>query len=364
MIGDNEKHYRTLHPIIKQGVREYEKNRALIEETIKQYVKSPAFEVYYQRPEINPILKLALQNVVQNQVYMENAKLQIIRDLKRFEPLQNQLEQLKPFYSKTLSFLNEYRASFKNSISILDKSDLNFCLSIEPVGRILIKKLDTDEAGIPVENITDFVQLPDFISSISINDAHNFFNHLTKLPMLGLIHPVGEKILNGVKEIRLSEIEKQPLFRGRVWEDTQTMPYSELQMFAAHYGHPEQGRFNAKGHGFIYVGDSKEGIIQELPNPQNRPLTILQMAPAQKVHVLDVTDKSCPIFEACGYPLSEDRKFMHEYLIPNFIAQCCQDAGIKGIKYRSTEYPDMNNYVFFGLSKGDFVVEEILSKID
>lgn len=363
MIGDNEKHYRTLHPIIKQVVREYEKNRALTEETIKQYVKSPAFEVYKQRPEINPILELALQNVAQNQVYMEEAKLQIIRDLKRFEPLQKQLEQLKPFYSKTLSFLNEYSASFKNSISILDKSNLNFGLSIEPVGiqyepRILIKKLDDNEGGIPVENITDFVQLPDFISSISIDDASNFYNHLTKFPMLGLKHHVGEKILNGIEKISSTELVNQKLYRGHVWEDGQNVPYSELEMFDAPYGYPEQGRFNAKGHGFLYVGDSKEGIIHELPNPDKRPLTILQMTLSKKVGILDLTDKPCPIFEFCGYPL-RDNKVNHEYLIPNFIAQCCQVVQIEGIKYKSTKYPDMNNYVFFDLSKSDFIDKEI-----
>ncbi|MDO8445924.1 MAG: RES family NAD+ phosphorylase [Deltaproteobacteria bacterium] len=370
MMGQIENRYRTSlrASLIEHGLKEHEKQRLLIKETVEQCLKSPALEIYKLRPESNPIYQLHLQNVIRNQAYLEDAKLQIIRDLKRFEPLQKQLEQLKPFHSKTLSFLNEYSASFKKSISILDNSDLNFGLSVEPFGtqynepRILIKKLGNDdvgEAGIPVENTAEFVYLPDFISSISIDDALNFFNHLTKFPMLGLKHPVGEKILNGVKKIRLSEIEKQTLFRGRVWEDTQMMPYSELQMFDAPYGEAEQGRFNANGHGFLYVGDSKGGIIQEIPYPNKRALTILQMTLDQKIHILDLTDKPCPIFDNCGHSLPKDSKVNHEYLIPNFIAQCCQIADIKGIKYKSTKVPDMNNYVFFDLPESYFIDKKI-----
>lgn len=35
---------------------------------------------------------------------------------------------------------------------------------------------------------------------------------------------------------------------------------------------------------------------------------------------------------------NEEGKTIHEYLLPNYVASCCKEIGIDGIRYRSTGY--------------------------
>ena len=35
---------------------------------------------------------------------------------------------------------------------------------------------------------------------------------------------------------------------------------------------------------------------------------------------------------------NETGKTVHEYLLPNYVASCCKEIGIDGIRYRSTGY--------------------------
>lgn len=333
LIKEAEQATKFLQPMIEQVKREHARNW----------------------PMIDSIRKLALMDIERNRPYIDQIKLQAIMDMERYESIAKQLEQLKPFYSQQLEFLTKYRESFAATIAGLDSVGLNLALSVEPAvyegraeSQLVLKKLDDiDEPGVPVEESVEIFGVSDLISAITKEEALDFYNHIAKYPMLGLSHPVGQKIIDGLGKFQLVEVSDITLFRARPLDKGRDIPYSEPEMFEAPYGKPDQGRWNVRGQGVMYAGDDIEGTIKEAHNPDGLRITVLRMTLNETLRILDITSSNCPLFEYCNYPLVDSDPNRHAYLVPNFVAQCCQMKGLAGIRYASTKKSGMMNYVFF-----------------
>jgi hypothetical protein len=360
---------RQLQQLIKEISLLYETHRSSIEQAESAKVElrpliKQATQKYKTTFLPESVVSLAIRDIEFNWAYLDSQKKQALAELNRVEPLQKQLEQLKPFFSNVLNDLFNYSDTFRSSLLKIDDSTLNLGLSIEPlvtknvkkVGfQIFVKQLDDiDSLGLPIEEISGVAGLQNIISTVTMQDALDFYNYLTKYPMLGLGHIVGQKIRDSLKDIKLTTISNVLLYRGRVCKKKQTISHAEYEMFEAPYGKSDQQRFNIKGHGFLYAANKRKGAIKEIVNRQKRNLTIFEMKLNNKVDILDMASNSCPLFDFCQIPKSKASSFNHEYLVQNFVAQCCMKMGIEGIRYRSTKDPATFNYVFFDIKKSWF----------
>jgi hypothetical protein len=213
----------------------------------------------------------------------------------------------------------------------------------------LIENKITNES-IPVKDIPSTLAITDMITDIDVSDVISFYNHLIKYPMLGLEHEVGRRIFDEIKLMEFSEFEDLSLFRVRQRNPIdREAPFTELEMFEAPYGLAGHGRFNVNGQGELYTCESREVALKEIASDNaNYRYEIIHWKLIQKVKLLDFSNLESPLVKYCSFRKKTQNG--HEYILPNFIAQCVKYHRISGIKFSSVAEPG----IFFKLCFFDF----------
>jgi RES domain-containing protein len=100
------------------------------------------------------------------------------------------------------------------------------------------------------------------------------------------------------------------------------------------------------GNGFLYVSRSQETAILEMKQPTGTLIDVMKLAFETEIRIIDITNADLALFRYCMFKASNDSKVKKEYLVSNFLAQCCQKENIHAIKYKSVLTPNVSNYVF------------------
>lgn len=212
---------------------------------------------------------------------------------------------------------------------------------IEEEEPALFLRINNDR--VPVDELKRAFGLNDLLD-ISENDMVDFVGRLQRQPMLALEHRVGKRIFNSIME--MSEVTELTgvLHRCRIRMPDE-MPWSEFDMWEAPTGISSQGRFNAEGRGFLYLSDNQDVAVAEMKQNSETTYDLMKLDCNAKIRIIDLTKyRELNLFRYCMF---EAKKNKREYLVPNFLAQCCELKGIKAIKYRSVYKEDSSNYVFF-----------------
>jgi len=137
-------------------------------------------------------------------------------------------------------------------------------------------------------------------------------------------------------------------------------------MWEPPYGTPGQGRYNVAGLGVLYTSDKFEGAVSEVQDTHKEAFDLMEIRLIESVKILDLAKKDYPLFKYCKFPANTKFQNKPEYLIPNFIAQCCQLLGIQAIRYKSATHAESINYVFFDYSRSwfKFIKSHIYEQID
>jgi RES domain-containing protein len=210
-------------------------------------------------------------------------------------------------------------------------------------------------------NQKDIIGISQLFTKIKIEDAKDFFNFISEFPLLGYKHKVGEQIFSELEAIPLDSLEllsNAILYRGRLWEKDQTIDYPIPEIWNPPFGTPVAGRFNTHGISYLYMSDSAQTVVSELKGEGK--YTVMSARLTKDVYVLDISQSTCYIFELCNKQKTGNTANPKEYLVPNYIAQCCayieiySDKKINGIKYKSSLFDGGECYVFFNLHKDSF----------
>ena len=330
--------------------------------------------MYPSPEEIKMMLKMApSQQEIERAIALAPPKEEIDRIFSEFKNFQKQnpgvLELAKKIRESEIKGFNLYEGvyteQYNNLYSELDEN--NYHTELNENNEIIVVDSEAKENNFPFENSKDIIGLTELFESISLSEATNFINFLAKYPYLAFKESIGKRIFNEIENIaetNLIDIKEQVLYRARPWEKDREMHFLDSEMWEPPYGRSEVGRFNPIGINYLYMAENKEIASLEINSPQK--LSIMEVTVASSIKVLDLTSKTSPIFELCNKKNIGSYTNPSEYLLPNYIAQCCaylerkNGMKVEGIKYKST-LSDGNCLVLFNKSKDSFNNEMIIN---
>jgi|LSQX01.2.fsa_nt_gb hypothetical protein len=188
----------------------------------------------------------------------------------------------------------------------------------------------------------------------SENELIEFMSFLNETPKLGMSNETGIKILNLVRNIEHSiSFDREEFFHSRPREKDQA-PFIWSQMLKAPYGVSSIGRYNDIGQPYFYFADTENGSINEIKkhlskNDYNKyVIQTVAVTAGKSVKLIDLSAKEMrglnTFLKYLRFPVSpESGKRPREYLIPQYVSDCCVFCGIDGIKYYGGK--DYSNYV-------------------
>lgn len=186
------------------------------------------------------------------------------------------------------------------------------------------------------------------------NELIDFMSYLDSYPMMAMKNQVGKKIYNLIKGFpKIIDFDHDKYYhcRARGKDDA---PYIWEQMRKAPYGVTFSGRFNHVGQAFFYFADTIEGAQKELlkhmsdTDKNKKVIQTVEIGFESHIRLLDLSSKSIKglnvFLKYIRFPLNGDTSNRPRvYLIPSFVAECCREVGIEGIKYYGGD--DYSNYV-------------------
>ncbi|WP_394542158.1 hypothetical protein [Priestia aryabhattai] len=183
----------------------------------------------------------------------------------------------------------------------------------------------------------------------------NFLSFLKKSPMLALNHLVGKKLYELLsamyKSMDYITLNNEILYRGRT-RNMGSKVYKPQEMWNPPFGVSSHGRYNIVGTSVLYLTDNQNFIPYELHYTTSQELDVATIEVITPIKVLDLS-----------YLIGDFGKFLSqnpqsgnimklEYLLTNFISECCKDIGFHGIKYKGVKEGDYNNYAILNYEAG------------
>ena len=188
----------------------------------------------------------------------------------------------------------------------------------------------------------------------SEDELMKFMSYLDSKPMMAMKNEVGIKIYNLIKDFPfIINFDNDSFYHCRARKAGEA-PYVWEQMKKAPYGITYAGRYNEAGQAFFYFADTLDGAENEVKkhmsenDKKEKVLQSFEIGVQGNVKLIDLSMKSMrglnTFLRYIRFPLGDDSsKRPRVYLIPSFVAECCIEAGIDGIKYYGGQ--GYSNYV-------------------
>lgn len=191
-------------------------------------------------------------------------------------------------------------------------------------------------------------------------EAEDFIQFLTEHPMMGLDHSVGKKILEiiqrreiqGIKKINVGDV----FYRSRKREVSENpYPYLSEELQAPPIGVSKHGRYNPVGVSVLYLADSPKTSLREidLEDGNKAVADIAKVVALTELEVWDV--RSLDLKDFISMPSMNKDIISQEYLLPNFLSQCCSYAKINGVVYDSVKNKSGYNLALLNYQIGETI---------
>ncbi|TRY26515.1 RES domain-containing protein [Brevibacillus sp. LEMMJ03] len=208
---------------------------------------------------------------------------------------------------------------------------------------------------------SDFLDIALRTFDIRRDEASIFAEFLLKYPMLGIHHPIGQKIFDQIYHRNIPGIctmlQGTIFYRARARDNSiRNVPYRPDELWAPPVGIPSHGRFNPIGVPVLYLTSSQEVTLEEikLGNREHDVAEIAEFVLVKNIEVWDVRDLD--IKDLVTMPSLNEGAITREYIFPNFLAQCCAVAGINGLQYESVKDNTAWNLALFHYSEGHSII--------
>lgn len=187
------------------------------------------------------------------------------------------------------------------------------------------------------------------LSGIDEADLISFLNYLEKYPPYASTHIIGKQINDIIASWdRLIDFDCENYYHARALREG-SCPYTESELLQAPHGVTWHGRFNYIGQSHFYFSDVPRGALLEVTkHSKEKKVQIARIRPIRAIRMIDLSgeiETQNKFLEYCRFkPAPNEHPYIkREYLLPCYVANCCEMHGIEGIKYYgSREY---SNYV-------------------
>ena len=310
----------------------------LIARSFKQQVS-----IFENNNQLSPLLDDISQNTKYISEHIKNSKVDFLKLPTSTEVVINRLNKLPSDYHLMIPPLNDAKRTTENKEDIYLEN----------------KRIDTK---VPLKSTISSLGILDIVKSITVSEVMDFYNYLEKYPMLGLHHKIGKRILEWVKSVPLLSLKKNTYhYRARMRPLHQERPFTESEMWEAPHGIPGQGRYNSIGQSVLYTSNLPDAAAAEIiKENQEEKVDIIKWSLTEEINVLDMPNKDYPLFQFCQFSSTSETDIKPEYLIPNFLSQCCQIQGVVGLRFKSNTINEAYNYTFFDYPKSWFEFQDQL----
>lgn len=174
---------------------------------------------------------------------------------------------------------------------------------------------------------------------VTESEFMKFMSQLEESETFASSFAAGKKILAALNNIadRIG-FNKDFYYHGRKL-DEESCPFTEKAMATAPYGMSGPGRYNRAGISYYYFANTKEGVAAEIKKHcECRTVQIAEIRPIKTIKMIDLSGTmrgGATFLKYIRYPMPDGSKkgVPREYLIPNYVSDCCRRFGIDGIKY-------------------------------
>lgn len=182
----------------------------------------------------------------------------------------------------------------------------------------------------------------DLFAEFSLDELLSFESKLQENRMFALTHPVGKRIFEIIQNWNhFVSFEDITYYHARELEEKDKKEYPDEEMMMIPMNMSSHGRYNEIGKSCYYISESKEGALKEIlkHRKEKEPrIQVIGLRTAKSVKLLDLSGKTNVFIHHLRLPAQNTGKITKEYLLPNFVAACCREVGIGGIRYQSTGY--------------------------
>lgn len=208
-----------------------------------------------------------------------------------------------------------------------------------------------DDSGVVSANVRSFNVLTSslsFLEGLSEVDMMKLQQLCSDDPAFARDCKAGRVIWETVRDWKDAISFDRPVYYHARLKPAGTAPYLKDDMAKAPRLLVKAGRFNGPQKAYYYFSDTEHGAMQEIgKHGSEDEAQVAEIEGKRDVRLIDLSGvgRGTNYFlKYLRFPFTNtDQVIPPEYLVPNFVAQCCRHAGIDGIKYYGNK--TYSNYV-------------------
>lgn len=208
-----------------------------------------------------------------------------------------------------------------------------------------------DDSGVVSANVRSFNVLTSslsFLEGLSEVDMMKLQQLCSDDPAFARDCKAGRVIWETVRDWKDAISFDRPVYYHARLKPAGTAPYLKDDMAKAPRLLVKAGRFNGPQKAYYYFSDTEHGAMQEIgKHGSEDEAQVAEIEGKRDVRLIDLSGvgRGTNYFlKYLRFPFTNtDQVIPPEYLVPNFVAQCCRHAGIDGIKYYGSK--TYSNYV-------------------
>lgn len=208
-----------------------------------------------------------------------------------------------------------------------------------------------DDSGVVSANVRSFNVLTSslsFLEGLSEVDMMKLQQLCSDDPAFARDCKAGRVIWETVRDWKDAISFDRPVYYHARLKPAGTAPYLKDDMAKAPRLLVKAGRFNGPQKAYYYFSDTEHGAMQEIgKHGSEDEAQVAEIEGKRDVRLIDLSGvgRGTNYFlKYLRFPFTNTNQVIPpEYLVPNFVAQCCRHAGIDGIKYYGSK--TYSNYV-------------------
>lgn len=217
-------------------------------------------------------------------------------------------------------------------------------IQFDPKGKNFYHK-ESPDVKFSADQITVVESSLELFEEFSLDSLLSFESKLEQNYAFASRHPVGVRIFEMLQNWNyFVSFENITYYHARPLDEHQR-PYHDFKMMRAPMNVSAHGRYNEVGRSCYYIAEDKEGALKEIYKHSGgtKPrVQVIGLKAVKLVKLLDLSGeakKTNRFIEHMRFTVeNEVGKTVLEYLLPNYVASCCKEIGIDGIRYKSSGY--------------------------